>query len=653
MPLEKNNMKKIVLNQIVRNESKIIERCLDSVVKHIDYWVIVDTGSTDGTQQLIKDYFSKHNIPGELHERTWVNFEHNRNEALQLAKGKADYILLIDADMQLVINDDDWKDKISYDTCQVKQESSIAYYNTRLINGKLNYRYVGVTHEYIECTDKHTSGKFDLISMNDHGDGGHKADKFQRDVNLLTNALEKTPNDPRYTFYLANSYRDLDMKETAIEWYKKRVDLGGWVEEVWNSMFHIGKCYQWLGNWTEALNYYLKAFNYRKERAEPIYEIAKYYRENNMPVLGYHYAKMGLEVPYPKDDILFVEKDVYNYLLKYEMSICVCYVGDLKLGRQICDELIFDRNVPSWVKESCKQNMFFYLEKLEGANVQELTTKKTKPNYNFCNPSILYTDKHKLINIREVSYTFDIGKNIYHFDRTIDTYNHIIDLEKQSGHVLPQITECDIKNYGNYITGLEDLRLFEMDGDVWAIGTCRTTNETGINEMVAVRITSDYKIDRVVRLKGYGDNECQKNWVPINYNGSVHFLYSSDPLILLEADFNGNCKPVVVKQPKYDLSNFRGSSQVIEFYGGYLYIVHEVIHRDNRRYYYHRFIYMDKALEIKSISEPFYFIDKTIEYCAGLAHVGNELCITIGYEDKKAYLIKIGCPAVVSLLGII
>src|ERR1700722_17972902 len=77
---------KICLNMIVKNESKVIQRCLDSVKPHIDYWVIVDTGSTDGTQEIIKKHMK--GIPGKLYERPWKNFGESRSEAFDLAKGK-------------------------------------------------------------------------------------------------------------------------------------------------------------------------------------------------------------------------------------------------------------------------------------------------------------------------------------------------------------------------------------------------------------------------------------------------------------------------------------------------------------------------------------------------------------------------------------
>ena len=98
-----NKSKTLCLGMIVRDEEQDIVRCLDSVVDYIDYWVICDTGSKDQTKEIIAEYFQNKGVPGELHEDEWVDFSHNRNKYIERAAGKADDLLLMDADDYLIV----------------------------------------------------------------------------------------------------------------------------------------------------------------------------------------------------------------------------------------------------------------------------------------------------------------------------------------------------------------------------------------------------------------------------------------------------------------------------------------------------------------------------------------------------------------------
>lgn len=89
----------VCLNMIVKNESKIICRLFDSVIKWIDCYCICDTGSTDDTVDRIKKYFNSKNIPGKIVVEQFKDFSHNRNFSLQSCVGMSDYVLLLDADM--------------------------------------------------------------------------------------------------------------------------------------------------------------------------------------------------------------------------------------------------------------------------------------------------------------------------------------------------------------------------------------------------------------------------------------------------------------------------------------------------------------------------------------------------------------------------
>lgn len=156
-------MSKVVLCMIVKNESKIIERCLHSVLPHVDGYVICDTGSSDNTEELIKNVAAEYNVPGIVYNHTWKNFGYNRTLAARAAKGWASdffstisdtYLLFMDADMLLEINDTNWREQLSSPMYNVLQKhgGSLQYYNTRLVHASKNIEFIGVTHEYVRCS---------------------------------------------------------------------------------------------------------------------------------------------------------------------------------------------------------------------------------------------------------------------------------------------------------------------------------------------------------------------------------------------------------------------------------------------------------------------------------------------------------------------
>jgi len=234
--------KTICLNMIVKNESDIICRCLGSLKWLIDYWVIVDTGSTDGTQNIIKEFMI--DVPGELHERPWINFAHNRNESLQLAKSKCDYVLVIDADESLVFAKDFQLPKLDKDYYQIiSLNSGTIYPRVQLINSKLNWQWIGVLHEGLFCPQAKSFGELPSVINQIFWDGNRSKDplKYKKDADVLEAALKKEPVNSRYVFYLAQSYRDCGEKQAALKNYQKRVVMGGSHEEVFWSLNEAAK----------------------------------------------------------------------------------------------------------------------------------------------------------------------------------------------------------------------------------------------------------------------------------------------------------------------------------------------------------------------------------------------------------------------------
>lgn len=361
----KAKTKTICVNMIVKNESKVITRCLGSLKSIIDYWVILDTGSTDGTQGIIKEFMK--DVPGELHEEPFVNFEYSRNKALDFAKGKADYVLIIDADEVLSIAKDFKKTDLDKDFYHLMTEyGGTEYTRVQLINNALNWRWVGVLHEALDCPDAKTSALLPGLRNIVNTDGARSQDpnKFQKDVAVLEEALKKDPTNTRYTFYLAQSHRDARNHPEAIAIYNKRAEMGGWDQEVYWSMYQAALLQKVSGRPPEEFIPSLyKAYHYRCTRVEPLYHLANYYRGEGNFALAYLIAQVGCSVPH-SSDILFVEKWMYDWGLPLEFSIAAYWIGKYDECQKMSLKILENPKIPKAVRECVERNLKFTNGKL-------------------------------------------------------------------------------------------------------------------------------------------------------------------------------------------------------------------------------------------------------------------------------------------------
>ena len=365
-------MTKICFCAIFRNESANVYRCLDAVKTIITSVSICDTGSEDNTIMLIEKWGKENDIPTKVHQEPFKNFSYNRSLSFRLAKESfpdEEYCLLIDADMVLVIEDKlpDKLDKEQYSILQ--KNGNLDYWNTRLINMKYNWICVGATHEYWDISDhEYTKNKLLGLWIDDKDDGGHKEDKHERDVKLLTEEIDDPDTEDylkgRDMFYLAETYRHMGKYDKSIEWHNKRIEHGGWSEEIFYSKYRLGTLYDKKKEYDIAAGKYLDAWNYRPSRAEPLYHLAKMYRklDKKYSKLCYTFAKMAQSICYPKKDTLFIQSAVYSYLPAFEISICAYYIDEKEEGLQACAKMISMKDkIPEYLLNRVKKNMSFYI----------------------------------------------------------------------------------------------------------------------------------------------------------------------------------------------------------------------------------------------------------------------------------------------------
>ncbi|MDP1608977.1 MAG: glycosyltransferase family 2 protein [Chlamydiales bacterium] len=314
----------ICLNMIVKNESPVILRCLASVKHLIDYWVIVDTGSTDGTQEKIKSYLSE--IPGELHERPWVDFAFNRNEALVLGKDKADYLLFIDADQVLVFTQGSRFSSLKKDCYYVTVHTDFRYsaHYVMLIKSSLSMSWEGVLHEALKSNAK-TYSVFTDVHINAFSDGNRSRNpqKYSSDAAILEKALLQEPDNARYMIFLALTYEVDKQPEKALVCFEKRSLMGGWDEEVFYALLKMAHLQRFLEQKPEIfIASYEKAYQKRPTRAEPLYWLADYYMSVHLYEQGYELAKKALQIPLPLKDQIYLEYSVYEYEILLQLVKC-------------------------------------------------------------------------------------------------------------------------------------------------------------------------------------------------------------------------------------------------------------------------------------------------------------------------------------------
>jgi len=651
MITEKKALPTLCLNMIVKNESKIIRRLLESVCKIIDCYCICDTGSNDNTVEIISSFFTERNITGKIVFEPFKNFSHNRNVSLQNCLGMSDYILFLDADMILqtkTFNKSMLYEGDSFSILQGTEE--FFYYNTRIVKNNGLYNYRGVTHEYINTPPNNMSVSFgkDILFIHDIGDGGAKSDKFERDVALLLKGIEDEPNCERYHFYLANSYFDSGKNEEAIEYYKKRITLGGWHQEIWYSYLRIGQAYKRMGKMEDAICAWLAGFDFFQDRIENLFEIISYYRENGknqVAFMFYTLAKSILNKNLNWHDYLFLQNDVYTYKLEYEFSILAAYVGINNINKQVVT--VLNNAIDYRLISNLLSNMKFYKDIL----TPTIKIQKTfSLNHQIDNEDIKFNSSSSciipnkngsgyLMNVRLVNYNIDFHGCYHDCDKHIITINKFFELNKNFNVVSEKM--IDVVYEDRKYIGIEDVRICNnaKDDSLIFIGTGYHKNDKlGIVIGKYAPMEEDNILKPIEIKPSFNESDCEKNWVYVNVENDLHVVYKWFPLTLCKIDESLGKLNIIktLEMPKI-FTHVRGSTNGFK-YKNELWFVGHIVSYEQPRHYYHIFSVFDENMKLLRYSAPFKFDTECIEYCLGLIVENDRVICTYSSWDRSTII---------------
>lgn len=334
-----NNL--ICLTMIVKNAGRSFENILKENLPFIDRWCILDTGSTDGTQDVIKETLK--NKKGILYEEPFINFKDSRNRCLELAGVKCQFIIMLDdtyilkGNIRKFLNEvrgDIFADSFSL----LIQSDDTEYYSNRIIKSKTNLRYIHTIHEVI--TDQNnvnvTIPRTEAFIYDYRSDymETRTMDRKQFDLELLFKELEEKPDDPRTIYYIGQTYGCMGDEINKAKYFEMRIKLDGYIQEKIDALFELARCYNFKikDQWKRCEELYLEAYNLDQNRPDSLYFVGIHYYLEKEYNLAYDYFKKAFDVGYPINSQYSLKPTLsFHFLPKFLTEVCY-YLKDYSLG---------------------------------------------------------------------------------------------------------------------------------------------------------------------------------------------------------------------------------------------------------------------------------------------------------------------------------
>jgi hypothetical protein len=329
---------------MVKNAGELFEKVLTENLPYIDRWTILDTGSTDGTQDLVRKILK--DKKGILYEEPFINFRESRNRCLDLAGKTCKYNIMLD-DTYVIKNDlRDFLnivrgDQFASSYSLLIKSDDVEYYSNRITMSERNLRYIYTIHEVIQIENNETTV---VIPKNAAYIDDYRADYMEKrtfdrkkyDLDLLFEMVKEDPTNPRHYYYLAQTYNLLNDYENSALWFYKRAttELKGHVQEVFDSWFELGRLYDFKLNkpWDECKNAYEEAYKIDSRRPEPFYFIGIHYYLKGDKTTAFDYFKRAFQIGYPIHAQFSLKPTLsFHFLPKFLTQLCYEF-NDWELG---------------------------------------------------------------------------------------------------------------------------------------------------------------------------------------------------------------------------------------------------------------------------------------------------------------------------------
>jgi len=358
---------------IVRDEQDNVQRCFKSIQHLIDAYAIVDTGSNDSTIDVVKFHAQNHRIPGKIISTPWKDFGTNRTGALHHAGNVIEgldpklqnnwYLFFIDADDQAIgikIN----KRSLTLDQYLMETRSgNIAYQNVRFVKWNPDQPWIWRQrrHEYIAPLGNWspTQGEIQTgyILRGTEGLRSRNRHTSLEDALELLKQFSEEPENSRAVFYAAQSFRDAGYPDLAQQMYRRRIEMGGWHQEIYQSLLYLGCRNLFQGDLgPETVNFFLQAFEKCPQRLEAPFYLLRIWRLQEQYKIGWNFAKPLLDLA-PASDSLFLDREIHDWGFWEEAGLCAYYAGDKAAFKKLLNRILRAKDLPQDVRTRTRNNL--------------------------------------------------------------------------------------------------------------------------------------------------------------------------------------------------------------------------------------------------------------------------------------------------------
>jgi len=633
--------------------------CLASARDTVDYWVICDATGGRRHERTVRAQLG--GVPGELHRCDWLGAGPTRNELLAVARHTANHLLVLDPDLRVVRRES--VPPLTDDAYWLADLATPGRTVRRLVRGDRLW-WCSESTDGLDTNGSYHESAIDALATRSVGAAERARSRHLAAIASLKRDLTAGRAGPSAAFQIARHLHALGQRWAAIEWYRRRVELGGWEQEVFAANLQEG-ILRAEDDFASAVPVLLEAWERRPWRAEPLYELARGYRRQWNPDLAYLFANRGLAIA-PPPDTLYVHDWVYAWGLRLERGWAAARLGHREEAMADLRAVLASEGVPAaWVAAARDWLINVATAKKPpaaaegtpvalGRVVPELRIGELRlevsPRWPTFNPSIAADGDGFRLVVRSANY--EIGSEPA--GGVTCNVNYLVELDADLA--IASVRPLDdgpetLRRYPARVIGFEDCRLFQIDGEWYASATTSEFNPIDRQEIALLALDGPSVVS-VRPLAGPNPGRMEKNWMPFLFDGELHYLYGCGPTVTLRCDRRtGRLALAAERAGPRGAEAYRGSSQGVPIGSGRtLFVVHELDQRTPQPIYRHRFVLLGPDLSLKSVSRPFTFTGERIEFCGGAARRGDELVLSFGVADSASYLAVLPMEAALELL---